>query len=46
MRAGEARTLMLVGGRGHNTDAMLAAVGVEPDSVEAAASTEAEVMAT
>ena len=41
VKAGEVGTLMLVGGRGHTTDALLAAVGREPDSDV----TEAEVMA-
>jgi uncharacterized SAM-binding protein YcdF (DUF218 family) len=41
VRAGEVGTLMLVGGRGHTTDALMEAVGGDP-----AHATEAEVMAT
>ena len=41
VKAGEVGTLMLVGGRGHTTDAMLATVGRDPDSDV----TEAEVIA-
>lgn len=41
VKAGGVGTLMLVGGRGHTTDALLAAVGADPDSDV----TEAEVMA-
>jgi hypothetical protein len=40
--AGRVGTLMVVGGRGHTTDALLAAVGRDPDQD---AVTEAEVMA-
>lgn len=43
VRAGEVDTLMLVGGRGHTTDALLAAMGLDP--VDAARTTEAEMMA-
>nr|WP_246304818.1 ElyC/SanA/YdcF family protein [Nocardioides thalensis] len=43
--AGEVETLMLVGGRGHTTDATLTAVGLDPQSEETTATTEAEVMA-
>ncbi len=32
VKAGEVGTLMLVGGRGHTTDALLTAVGLGPDS--------------
>lgn len=45
VKAGEVGTLMLVGGRGHTTDALLAAMGRDPDSVESRALTEAELMA-
>lgn len=41
VKAGEVGTLMLVGGRGHTTDALLAAMGRDPDTTE----TEAAVMA-
>lgn len=44
VHAGEVGRLMLVGGRGHTTDALFAALGHDP--AEAAALTEAEVMAT
>ena len=45
VRAGEVGTLMLVGGRGHTTDALLAATGLDPRSPGASGLTEAEVMA-
>jgi hypothetical protein len=44
--AGQVGTLLLVGGRGHTTDALLAAVGVHPHPARAGGLTEAEVMAT
>jgi hypothetical protein len=43
--AGEVGTLMLVGGRGHTTDALFAALGREDHAEEEHALTEAEVMA-
>lgn len=43
--AGEVGTLMLVGGRGHTTDAMLTAAGLDPGSPAVARLSEAEVMA-
>ena len=43
--AGEVGTLMLVGGRGHTTDALLEHVGIDPRSPAAGRLTEAEVMA-
>lgn len=44
VKAGEVETLMLVGGRGHTTDALLAAMGLDPDSAETSGITEAELM--
>jgi hypothetical protein len=41
VQAGEVGSLMLVGGRGHTTDALLTALGREPDAAES----EAELMA-
>jgi hypothetical protein len=41
VKAGEVGTLMLVGGRGHTTDALLTALGRDPQASE----TEAELMA-
>jgi hypothetical protein len=45
VKAGEVGTLMLVGGRGHTTDALLAAVGYDPDSPDTSDLTEADLMA-
>jgi hypothetical protein len=45
VQRGEVGTLMLVGGRGHTTDALLATLGLDPSSPEAGAVSEAEVMA-
>lgn len=45
VRAGEVGALMLVGGRGHTTDALLEHVGIDPRSPAAGRLTEAEVMA-
>lgn len=43
--AGDVGTLMLVGGRGHTTDALLGALGCDPGSAETSDITEAELMA-
>lgn len=45
VKAGEVGTLMLVGGRGHTTDALLAALGHDADSATSTEVTEAELMA-
>jgi hypothetical protein len=45
VRGGEVGTLMLVGGRGHTTDALLSRMGIDPRSTEANGLTEAAVMA-
>jgi hypothetical protein len=42
VKAGQVGTLMLVGGRGHTTDALLAAMGLDPESTGVA---EAELIA-
>lgn len=44
--AGEVGTLMVVGGRGHTTDALLVAMGLDPNSSEAQGTSEAEVIAS
>jgi hypothetical protein len=43
--ADEVGTLMVVGGRGHTTDALLVAMGLDPSSSEAQGISEAEVIA-
>jgi uncharacterized SAM-binding protein YcdF (DUF218 family) len=43
--AGDVGALMLVGGRGHTTDAVFGAVGLDPRAVGTSSPTEAEVMA-
>jgi hypothetical protein len=45
VKADEVGTLMLVGGRGHTTDALLATMGLDSNSTETSRITEAEVMA-
>lgn len=46
VRAGEVGTLMLVGGRGHTTDALVAAMGLDHGSARTTTVTEADLMAT
>ena len=43
--AGQVGTLMVVGGRGHTTDVLLAAMGFDPGSPDTSNLTEAEVIA-
>jgi hypothetical protein len=45
VQRGEVGTLLLVGGRGHTTDALLTAMGLDPESPQTRDTTEAEVMA-
>jgi hypothetical protein len=44
--AGEVGTLMVVGGRGHTTDALLVTMGLDPTSSAAQGTSEAEVIST